>query len=165
MTIESAQFKTSITGTLLNALDIGSGKYDFGYSTTHNFADGAGADQAGMVFTDTRTLSASATEDLDLAASLIDAFGATITFATIKGIHVYAASANTNDVQVQRASANGVPLFMAADDGVALGPDASMTVVDPNGFTVTAGTGDLLTLTNSSSGTSVTYTVVILGTV
>ena len=113
------------------------------------------------------TLSASATENLDLAGSLTGALGTTLTFARIKAVFISAAAANTNDVQVTRPASNGTAIFMAAGDGIALRPGAAFAWVsgsaDATGVAVTAGTGDLITVTNSAGTTSVTYTVVVLG--
>lgn len=126
---------------------------------------GTGSNQADLIFHDQRTLAASGTEDLDLAGSLTDAYGTTLTFARIKAIMVTAASGNTNNVQVTRPASNGVPLFLAAGDGIPVLPGGVFLWVAPNaaGVAVTAGTGDLLTFTNSAGTTSVTYDVVIIG--
>ena len=154
-----------VTGEQTSALDLGTGKFPFSLAKVMALASGTGADQADRVFTDRRTLSASATEDLDLAAALTDAFGASITFAKIKAVIIIAAAGNTNDVQVTRPASNGVPLFMAASDGIALKPGYALAWFGGGtGVTVTAGTGDLITVTNSAGGTPVTYDVVIIGT-
>lgn len=162
-----AQIAIKVAATMTSALDIGSASYPVNTGAVVNLANGTGANQANQIFTDTRTLTASGTENLDLAASLVDAFGATITFTKVKAVFVTADSGNTNDVQVQRAALNGAPLFMAAGDGIALTPGASFAAIfpDANGVAVTAGTGDLLTITNSAGSTSVTYTIVIIGVV
>lgn len=162
-----ASVSTALAGTLTDILDVGAATYPLGLNVVNNFADGTGANQANKVFTDTRTLTASSAESLDLAGGLVDAFGLTLTFTRIKAIIVTAAAGNTNSVQVTRPASNGLPLFMAASDGIALTPGASFTAVfpDANGIAVTAGTGDLLTFTNSAGGTSVTYTIVLIGTV
>lgn len=134
---------------------------------TYNFplTTGTGANQADKIYSAERTLAASATEDRDLAGSLTDALGATITFVRIKVVLVKADSANTNSVQVTRPAANGVPLFMAAGDGISLRPGAAFMWICPDatGVAVTAGTGDLLTFTNSAAGTGVTYRLTIIG--
>jgi hypothetical protein len=126
---------------------------------------GTGLSAADMEFADTRTLAASGTEDLDLAGSLSGAFGTTLTFARIKGLIVAAADANTNNVVVSRPASNGVPLFTAASDAIPVLPGGCFAWFAPNaaGIAVTAGTGDLITITNSSSGTAVTYDVIIIG--
>ena len=161
----SLTVKAGIRGNHTKALDLGTADLPVDVLANIALADGTGANQADRIFTDTRTLSASATEDLDLAGSLTDAYGATITLARIKAILVKAASGNTNNVNVSRPASNGVPLFLAASDGIQVLPGGAFLWVAPNaaGIAVTAGTGDLLTFTNSSSGTSVTYDVVIVG--
>lgn len=119
--------------------------------------------QSNILFSDTRTLAASATENLDLAGVLADALGATITAAEIVAIYIGAAAANTNDVQLTRPAANGVLLFLAAGDGLAIGPGDFFLFTNRKGVAITPATGDLLTLTNSAGTTGVTYDILILG--
>lgn len=135
------------------------------YLKALNFADGAGAGAANLMFHDQRTLAASGTENLDLAGVLSDKFGQALTFARIKAVLVVAAAANTNNVNVTQPASNGVPLFLAAGDGVGVRPGGAFLWVAPDaaGAVVTAGTGDLITVTNSAAGTPVTYDVLILG--
>ena len=163
----TANVSLGVSGSQTSALDLGTVTFPFSASAGTGFSTGTGAGQVDMVFTDTRTLSASATENLDLAGSLTGALGTTLTFARIKAVFVSAAAANTNDVQVTRPASNGTAIFMAAGDGIALRPGAAFAWVsgsgDATGVAVTAGTGDLITVTNSAGTTSVTYTVVVLG--
>jgi hypothetical protein len=49
--------------------------------------------QVNVMFSDTRTLAASATENLDLAGVLADALGATITAAELVAVFIYAHAA------------------------------------------------------------------------
>ena len=129
-------------------------------------ASGTGASQADQVWHDQRTLSASASEDLDFAGSLADAFGSTLTFARIKLLAVYAAAANTNNVVVTQDSSAGVAgIFTGASEGVSVRPGGIFLWVAPDATAaaVTATSADLITFTNSSSGTSVTYDVVVIG--
>ena len=163
----TSSIEVRIRATLLSVLDLVTATAPLNVSFTDELTSGTIADAADLVFTDTRTLAASATEDLDLAAALTDPFGATLTFAKIKLVYISAASGNTNDVQVTRPASNGVPAFIAAGDGLAIKPGGIMLLFAPKlaGLcTVTAGTGDLLTVTNSAGSTSVTYSIVIIGT-
>lgn len=130
-----------------------------------NLASGTGANQADLLFADTRTLTASATEDLDLAGVLADAFGSTITMAEVVAIFIFADSANTNNVVVGDAT-SPVPLFGGTTPTFSVKPGGFFCVGAPNAsglFTVGAGSTDDLKIANSSSGTSVTYTIAILG--
>ena len=129
------------------------------------FAQGAGAGQADMMWSDQRTIAASGSDALDLAGSLSGPFGGTLTFARIKMVLVVAATGNTNNVNVTTPGSNGTPLFLAAGDGIAVKPGGFFWWHDPSaaGVAVTAGTGDLLTIVNSGAGTPVTYDVHIVG--
>jgi hypothetical protein len=155
----------SAAATQSTALDLTTATAPVQYRKANTLTSGTGANQADLIFTDTRTLAASATEDLDLAGVLVGAFGATLTFARVKGLFIVAAAANTNNVNITRPAANGVPLFLAASDGVAVRPGGwfAMSAPDATGYPVTAATGDLVTLTNSAASTSVTYDVIIIG--
>jgi hypothetical protein len=155
----------SLDLTQVGTNDLGSPKLGVDVSKLLTLIEGTAAtNQANLLFSDTRTLSASATEDLDLSGVLTSAFGATITAAEIVLIYVAAASGNTNNVNVTRPASNGfIGPFLAAGDGLAVKPGEYVPLVSQSGWAVTAGTGDLLTITNSGSGTSVTYDIVIVG--
>lgn len=163
----SLQVVLKLLGTMTQTSDLSTLEDVLSRDYSKNFGNGTGANQANMWWHDQRTLAASGTESLDFAGGSTSAFGTTITLTSLKGVFVYAASGNTNDVQVTRPATNGIPWLMAAGDGIALKPGAWFVWLDPsaNGATVTAGTGDLITFTNSAAGTSVTYDVFILGEV
>jgi hypothetical protein len=129
-------------------------------------ANGTGASQADRMFSDTRTLGASANEDLDLAGSLVDAFGAVLTFVKVKALKIKASAANTNNVVVKPAAATGwLGPFNLAASSIAIPPGGEFMVLAPvNGWAVGAGATDLLNVANSAAGTSVTYDIVIVGT-
>lgn len=163
----SATVSQSVSGSHTGTADLGTPTFPFSTSASVAYSTGTGAGQVDLVFADSRTLAASGTEDLDLAGVLTDVYGATITFARIKAIHISAAAGNTNNVQVTRPASNGTPWLMAAGDGIALRPGAAFTwssgSADATGVAVTASTGDLITITNSAGTTGVTYTIAILG--
>jgi len=120
--------------------------------------------KADILFSDQRTLAASANEDLDLAGVLASAFGSTITAAEIVAIFVSAASGNTNNVNVTRPASNGFAgPFLAASDGISVKPGEFALLASQSGWPVTAATGDLLNIANSAGSTSVTYDIVIVG--
>lgn len=160
----SATIKASLGATHTNVLDLATASFPLSIQQALTLTDGTGANQADRIFSDTRTLSASANEDLDLSGSLTNAYG-TVTFARIKAVFVIADSANTNNVNVSRSTSNGVPLFLAATDGIAVRPGGIFlwACTDATGVAVTAGTGDLLNFANSAGSTSVNYSVVIIG--
>jgi hypothetical protein len=148
-------------------IDLGTSRAGQSLARSLSLGSGTGAGKADRVFSDRRTLAASATEDLDLAGSLVDAFGATITFARIKGIVIAAAAGNSNNVVVGAASSNPWATLLGATHTLTLRPGAFVAVgtgaADATGYAVTASTGDLLKVANSGSGTSVTYDIHIIG--
>lgn len=129
-------------------------------------ATGTGSGQADLIFSDTRTIAASSSENLDLAGVLTDPLGATLTIVKLKAIYVRAAAGNTNDVQIGGGASNApTGLFGTATDYINVKPGGVFLWVAPNtGVTVTGGTGDILKAANSSSGTGVTYDIIIIGT-
>jgi hypothetical protein len=154
-----------ISAALSNPLDLVTGAAPLEYSKKMTWTNGTTIDKADLVFSDTRTITASSNEDLDLAGVLTSIYGATLTFVELKAILIVAAVANTNNVRVTRPASNGVPLFLAASDGIDVPPGGLFFWACPadGKVTVTASTGDLINVANSSSGTSVTYDVVIVG--
>lgn len=161
----NATVTAQIVADLTSALDLVTASAPLSYRHRTTLTSGTGLGAADMVWSDTRTINASSNEDLDLAGSLTGPLGTTLTFARIKGLLVAAASGNTNNVRVTRPASNGVPLFLAASDGIDVKPGGCLLwfAPDATGVAVTAGTGDLINIANSSSGTSVTYDVVIIG--
>jgi hypothetical protein len=165
-TIDHTNLSIRIDSLLLNALDLDTAQDGLIVSKQLNLSNGTSSGQASQQWHDQRSLAGSASENLDLAGSLVNAFGVTVTFTKIKLIYVKASDSNNsaNLVQVQRATSNGVPLFLAATDGLQLNPGGVFLFYDPVGVTVTAGTGDILTVTNSAGTNTVTYDIVIVGT-
>lgn len=124
--------------------------------------NGTGAGKADLEYTDVRTLVASATENLDLAGVLIDAFGQTVAAANVKAIEISASPQNTNDVVIGAAATNPWATMLNATGTLTIKPGGRIVVVAPPGYTVTPATGDLLKVANSAGGTSVTYTIKII---
>jgi hypothetical protein len=114
------------------------------------------------LFKDTRTIAASASENLDLTGVLTDAFGATVANAEVIAIYVKAAAANTNSVIIGNV-ANGFVGPLGATGTYTVLPGDFFLATSQAGWAVTAATGDLLKIANSAGGTSVTYDVVIIG--
>ena len=164
----SAKIALSIAAAYVDSRDLGAVNQDLAYPPNWVFTDGTGANQAKKVVEDTRTLAASATENLDLAGGLTDAFGAAVTFTKVKALIIVAAPGNTNDVLVGGAASNGfISPFGDATDVVKVKPGGAIALIAPDasGYAVTAATGDLLKVANSAGGTSVDYTVIVVGVV
>jgi hypothetical protein len=156
----------SVSGNFVNDLDLGTDpNYNFKGGSTVTFTNGTGAGQADKVFADQRTLTASNSEDLDVAGgALTDSFGAVFTIAEMKVLMVCASSSNTNNVVIG-GDANSVPFLSVATTTVSIKPGGCYMLTDPSagGIAVTGTTGDILQVANGGAGTSVTYDIIIIG--
>lgn len=162
----TAAIKAVINATYRGVNDLGTPEFPLSISASNAFTNGVGINQADLIFSDRRTLAASANEDLDLAGVLTDPFGVVITFAKIKAILIKAASGNTNSVNIKPATTNGfLGPFNAAADTIKIPPNGIVLLTAPiNGWPVTAGTADLINIANGGGTTSVDYDIIIIGT-
>ncbi len=161
----SATIKASIEFNQSGSADFGPQRFAGSVSTLLQLASGTGANQADIVWADERTVASGAADDIDLAGVLSSAFGTTITavevvaFLLINAPLDPADAANTTTLTVG-GDAAAVPNITSGP----LGPRGVMLLVDPdaNGLaTVTATTGDIIQITNSS-GAAAVYQVAIL---
>jgi hypothetical protein len=164
----SSRITIAVSGSQTATLDLGTATATLAKTYSAVLANGTAAGQADKVFHDTRTLAASATEDIDLAGALVDAFGTTLTFVRIKGLIIAAAAANTNNVIVGGASATQFVSWVGgATHTVTVRPGATFALMagsaDATGYVTAAGSSDLLKIANSSSGTGVTYDIIVIG--
>lgn len=148
-----------------SSIDLGSLSYAVNYGKTHSLPSGTANGQADLLFSDTRTILASANADLDLAGVLEDAFGAVITMVEVVAIIIVAATGNTNNVVVKPAASNGfLGPFGDPSDTISIKPGGMFVITAPAaGWAVAAGTGDLLNLANSGAGSSVVFDIFVLG--
>ena len=131
---------------------------------SQRFSGGTAAtDEADVLYSKTRTISASGSENLDLTGALTDAFGATVAAAEVVAIYVKAHAGNANDVVVGGAASNAFNGPLSANGTLTIKPGEFTVLTNKAGWPVVAGTGDILKVANSGAGTSVTYTIVIVG--
>ncbi|HEX7943752.1 MAG TPA: hypothetical protein VF495_03760 [Phenylobacterium sp.] len=159
----TADVRARIAGTYTGTPTLGNSVFNFNENVSNAFVPGTGPGQVDKMYAGTRTLSASSSENLDLAGGLSDPFGVTLTCVKVRFIYVHALATNTNDVQVGGAASNGfLGPFADLTDIVVVKPGGQFLATAPaGGWTVTASTGDLLKVANSSSGTGVTYDVIV----
>ena len=148
---------------LSTALGLGTADDPVLQTYTQLFSNGSGTGQATQFVHDQRTLSASASETRVLTGSLANAFGVTVTFLTLRAVLIHAAVGNTNDVVIGANGANQwVGMFVGTADSLKVKPGGTLLWLAPAGAAVVA--SDVIKVTNSSSGTSVTYDIWLLGT-
>jgi hypothetical protein len=161
----SATIDINCRGIIYGVNDLGTPQMPFALEERVSFSPGATAGLANIVFSDTRTIAASANDDLDLAGVLPHPLGGTISFAVIRAIVIRAAAGNINAVVIGGAASNQfVGPFGAAAHTVALRPGEELVVTNRGaGWSVTAGTGDIFRIANSGAGTPVSYDIILIG--
>lgn len=158
----STRINAAIAFTQTASPDLGSAKAELALSIAKTLANGTGNAQADLAFSDSRTLADGASEDLDLAGSLIDAFGNTITAAEIVAVLIEADAANTTNLTVGGATAEAQLWFAAAGDKEVIKPGGHSLHFAPAGWAIAAGTADDLKIENAA-GASATYRIAIIG--
>jgi len=148
-----------------SGLDLSTAADDLLIDTASVLTSGTTANKADLQFHDQRTIAASGNDDMDLAGGLSDAFGTTLTFVEIVSLLIKAASGNTNNLDVGGGSNPFLTHLGASGDIVTIRPGGFLWLFAPTNpaYTVTAGTGDILRVTNDAGSTTVTYDIVILG--
>jgi len=127
-------------------------------------AAGTSTDQADVIFHDTRSLAATS-EDLDLAGTLLDTYGNTATFATIKGLLIHNKNTTTaHTLAIGGAAASTMDnIFASTTDILNIGPNGLLLLWNPtDGYDVTSATADLLKIDGGAN--TVTYDIVVIGT-
>lgn len=167
MTLDATGIGFNVAATLNNALDLGViATAPLSVSQSYGFSTGVLAGQADKIFADTRTITASSNDDIDLAGVLVDALGATITFARIKAIVVRASAGNTNNLVMGGGATNPVvTILTGTTPALTIRPGGSFVLIAPDavGYVITAATADILRFTNGGAGSSVTYDLIIIG--
>ena len=165
MALNSAELQVIFKANQTGANDLGNPSFDPSLKKVLQFLAGTAANQADMIWTDERVVTTGANDDIDLAGVLASAFGATLTFAEIVGIIVVSDAANTTTLTIGAGTNPWITMFLATGDGIKVGPGGIFVNFAPDASglgAVTAGTGDILRITNSA-GASATYKIVVLG--
>ncbi len=162
----SSQIRVSITGTLSKTRDLSSPQAQIALSLLATLADGTTNVQADKAWDDTRTLAASATEDLDMGTGggLVDALGDAFAPLEVAALMIFAAAGNTNNVVVGAAAAEP---FLGPMGGTTptttIKPGGSLLWYAPAGWAVANNSNDKIKVANSGAGTTVDYSIVIIG--
>lgn len=164
----------SITWTFSNTNSFGtSSSCNASFTYSDVLSNGTGADAARYLYAATLTISASATTNLDLAGTLEDLYGNTITFTKVKGIFVHhkttttatsvlvgghATAAFGNWITSADTLDNDQPSIRVRNNGCFF-----LSCADSTGYAVTATTDDILSITNEDGTNAATVDVCIWG--
>ncbi len=160
----ATKYDLKFSHTYTDSLDLSTITDSFSRTYTDTLANGTSANQADLIFHDSRTLTATS-EDLDLAGVLSDAFGNTLTYVEVVGFAIKNTSTTTTENLAVggAASAQFINWVGDATDIVNIGPDGIFFLWNPDNsaYTVTATTGDLLRI--DSGADNITYEIIIWG--
>lgn len=132
-------------------------------------ANGTTPPQIDIIYAVKPTIGAGATLSLDLAGSLSDNEGNTITFAEVAGICLVNFDTG-DDLTLRQGATNGLAsLFTGASEGVYAKSARSSDdpgvalLIAPNGVTVTAGTGDIVEIINGDGSNAANCHLLVWG--
>jgi len=108
-----------------------------------------------LLYSTSGTISGGA-DEYDLAGSLKTPIGDAAVFA--KAMLVFIRNNGTNAMTV--GAANNIPIFADTSDKLTLAKNAWFLFCNPAGVTVTAGTGDLITIAGTNADT---YDLIVIG--
>ena len=127
-------------------------------------ASGTGDYEGDILWADERTLATGATEDLDLFGILSTAFGATVSAVEVIAVAIASKrnASNTTNLTVGAGTNPAQLWFGATTHSAIIQPEGRMVHCAPkSGWTITAGTGDILKILNAA-GASHVYQIVIV---
>jgi hypothetical protein len=161
----TANLEVSVQAQLDGTADIGTPSINSSALRVLKFTPGNSTiGQADVMWSDSRTITASGTDSLDMTGSLTGLLGGTVAMAEVCAIYIEAATTNTNQVVIGGAASNTFSgPFATTTSKIALNPGEFVLLSSQNGWGVTAGTGDILQIANSAGGTSVVYNIILIG--
>ena len=130
------------------------------------FTNGTTSGKIDRSCSENATIALGATLSLDVAGGgLKQPDGSPFTITKLKAIFVNK-TGGTGTFRVERPAANGVPIFLAASDGTATftTTGGGLLLYWPEGITVTAGTGDLISIVEVGGAAAVEVSYTLLGT-
>lgn len=147
-----------------NDLDLGEPTDDIALTRGISFTDGTGANQADIVWHDTRTLTDGESETLSLdTGSLKDAFGTELSFDILKGLYI---KNNSTDAYLLVGAATGTQLglFNHTSDILKIPPGGEFFYSAPNATGLdTTSNPDLKIAHDGTGSSSLTYDIVLVG--
>ena len=160
--IVTGKVRATLSAAFSEAKDVGTVQSTPALSVNDVFTNGSGANKIEAVVYDTGSIAASGSADVDLAGALKDPAGDAVTLTKVKGFIVKNTSTTGDGITVGGTFASWLA---AGGDAVKVMPGGSIVVSNPtaDGYAVTAGSADVMTLTNLDSVNAQTYEVEVLG--
>jgi hypothetical protein len=156
----------SVSITDITTKDLGRATDTNAVTYNKQITDGVGENQMNLIWSDTRSLNATASEDLDLAGGLTSGLGATLTFARVKELAIVNNTTTAGFfLEVGGAASNAWSTpFGSTNDVIKVAPGGCLKLSAPSaaGYAVTAGTADILKI-NNPNASSISYSILIGG--
>ena len=136
----------------------------FSFSKSYPYANTGAVNTVSKFYVNQLSLAAAGSTTIDLAGSLADPFGDTITFTKVRYIYIELVLDDTKDstgIEIGGGSnLFGTFFSLSGTSPVAKiklqrGGNFQLVAGSGDGYDVTAGTGDILTLTNNAQGAAV----------
>ena len=178
LTALQLNISAGVSGSVGKAIDLTSVSAPLAMSKVLALAFGTGAGKANQVWHDRRVLAGGADEstNIDLAGTLTNFAGVAVTFANVKAIVVFNRSdeeitdfqavATDAAISVGDTAANEFQgPFHAAGDAITIPAGGAFLVTNPTaaGWSVSAGDGDILLISNEDADDQACYDIFIVG--
>jgi hypothetical protein len=160
-------FALRIAGDYNGSNDLGSARFELAQDWSLALANGTGAGQYDRMYSDNVSIGPSSNLDLDLRGGLTDPFGVTLNIVELRAIFIRSRIANLNNLGIGGTVTNQLTgIFSDVSDQLILRPgEVFFKGLFPDGaVTLTAGTADLLRLTNLAGTNTISVDVLIFGT-
>lgn len=157
----TGQISLAIDTALTSPLDLSTPKDALGMVVTQTISNGTGADQANQQYHDQISISASGTSIIDMAGTLTNAFGSTVTLARIKALVIV--NTGTVAIKVAPSGSSGMSTMFTGDVNIRPGGFLVLAGFDATGYAVASGSADRITITNLSGSTTATLNLVVIG--
>lgn len=162
-TLTNPTVGVSLSGTFSSADDLTTVSQSIGISVQQSWTNGTDSNQANQFYSDQITASASA-ESIDLAGSLTDVFGSTITFTKVRGLYVRNRATTTAFDLTIAGNFMTTSVIGGSSQNLVLEPGGVLLLTAPvDGYVVTAATADVISFDPGAN--TVTFDVAIYGTV
>lgn len=164
--LDSGSFTGGFTGTMADDFDLMSPTALVSITNNPTLTDGEGVDQFNTAWTKEGQLAASGSVTVDLSGSETGPFGNTINLSKLKYIHVNNTSndRSTPTNSEIKVETNGIGFVSGTSPAVHIGSGGCFINTSFRvGWTITNGSADTITITNTSSEHAATYELCVLG--
>lgn len=130
-----------------------------------SLVNGTSEGQCDRVYQVTSTLAASGTDTYDLAGVVENVYGTVISFAEVQLLAIQSQGATGQNLTIGKAASNPVTTIWSGTSAVEVVPGGGtiMKYGGVDGYAITAGSADSITVTNTHGSASITYTLLIVG--